>query len=114
MAKVGLMFLNGGEWRGQRIVSPAWVEASASAYSSFYDGDPVYGGRGSVGYSYGWWVQSNDYGSGAFAASGWGGQQLIVMPEHAMVVVLTGGSYWEAPAISPHQMMIRYVLPSLG
>jgi CubicO group peptidase (beta-lactamase class C family) len=92
-------------------VSPEWIEASASTYSPLPVAFIV---NGFVGYSYGWWVRSNEYGSGAYAASGWGGQQLIVMPEFDMVVVFTGGSYWEAPALNPHQMMIRYVLPALG
>jgi CubicO group peptidase (beta-lactamase class C family) len=112
MAKVGLMYLNGGMWRGQRVLSPAWVEASASAYSSFSEGDPVYGGYGSVGYSYGWWVKSGDYGPGAYDASGWGGQRIIVLPELDMVVALTGGAYWEPAFMTPHEIMVDYVLPS--
>jgi len=68
---------------------------------------------GFAGYSYGWWLKTEIYGAGAFAAEGWGGQALIVMPEFDALVVLTGGSYWESPLLSPHQMMETYVLPGL-
>jgi hypothetical protein len=27
--------------------------------------------------------------------------------------VLTGGSYWETPLLSPHRMMETYILPAL-
>jgi CubicO group peptidase (beta-lactamase class C family) len=112
MAKFGLMYLNGGVWSGQRILSPEWIDASASAHKTFSQWDAVYGGSGSVGYSYGWWVKSDDYGSGVYEAGGWGGQNIIILPGLDMVVVFTGGSYWERPLMSPHQMMLRYVLPS--
>ncbi|MCK7462155.1 MAG: beta-lactamase family protein [Sphingobacterium sp.] len=68
---------------------------------------------GFAGYSYGWWPKTGIYGAGAFAAEGWGGQALIVMPEFDALVVLTGGSYWESPLLSPHQMMEAYILPAL-
>jgi len=114
MAKFGLMYLNGGVWDGRRILSPEWVEASSSAYTAIPASDPHHGRNGFAGYSYGWWIKSDDYGRGVYEASGWGGQTITVFPELDMVVVFTGGSYWEAPALSPHEMMLRYVLPSVG
>ncbi len=104
--------LNVGVWNGQRILPPEWIEASASAHSAFSERDPDYGGQGSVGYSYGWWVKSGDYGPGAYEAAGWGGQRIIVLPELDMVVALTGGAYWEPAFMPPHEIMLRYVLPS--
>jgi CubicO group peptidase (beta-lactamase class C family) len=114
MARFGLMYLNGGVWNGQRILSPEWVEASSSAYTTIPTSDPHHGQNGFAGYSYGWWIKSDDYGRGVYEASGWGGQTITVFPELDMVVIFTGGSYWEAPALSPHQMILRYVLPSVG
>lgn len=35
------------------------------------------------------------------------------MPEFDMVVTLTGGSYWRAPSISPHRIVMDYVLPAV-
>jgi hypothetical protein len=31
-----------------------------------------------------------------------------------MVVVFTGGSYWQPPLLTPHEMITGYVLPSVG
>jgi hypothetical protein len=35
------------------------------------------------------------------------------MPELDAVVVFTGGSYWKSPLLSPHRMMVHYILPAL-
>lgn len=111
LARLGLMYLNGGVWNGRTLLPPEWVEASVSAYSPLPEsGDP---GAGTVGYGYGWWIQGREYGRGAFAALGWGGQELIVLPELDMVVVFTGGSYWQPALMEPHEMMVGYVLPSV-
>ena len=86
MAKFGLLYLNGGVWDGQRIVSQEWVDASTQIQA------PLTGG----GYGYQWWLRSYDYDSKSapcFFAAGWGGQRIHVFPELDMVVVFTGGSY---------------------
>ena len=106
MAKFGLLFLQNGYWNGEQIVSEEWVTLSATPQFHF-----TY--PGSRGYSYGWWPSSYEYGRGAYAASGWGGQEIIVMPEHDMIVVFTGGSYWGAPLLTTHEMMIGYIIPSI-
>ena len=106
---MGLLYLNGGSWNEQRLLSPEWVRASSSPHVPLRG----YADSGAAGYGYGWWILGAEYGRGAYAAWGWGGQKLIVLPEHDMVVLFTGGSYWEAPLLSPHQMMTGYVLPSI-
>jgi CubicO group peptidase (beta-lactamase class C family) len=111
LARVGLLYLNRGTWNGRRILSPEWIEVSASAYTRFSPSD--YPGTGTTGYGYGWWAHSDLYGRGAYAAWGWGGQGLVVMPELDMVVVFTGGSYWEPARLSPHEIMEISVLPSV-
>jgi CubicO group peptidase (beta-lactamase class C family) len=108
LARLGLLYLNGGRWGGHALVSSEWVEASGEAHSPLADS-----GSGVVGYSRGWWVLGGEYGRGAYAALGWGGQGLFVLPELDMVVVFTGGSYWQPPLLTPHEMMASYVLPSV-
>jgi CubicO group peptidase (beta-lactamase class C family) len=107
LAKLGRLFLQGGEWNGSRVLSPEWVQASAEPVF------PMQPWPGCAGYSYGWWPRSEAYGAGAFAAEGWGGQALIVMPELDAIVVFTGGSYWRPPLLSSHQMMANYILPAI-
>jgi len=105
MAKLGQLYLQDGMWNGERILSSKWVQSSASPAFTMAEW------MGHTGYSYGWWPKSSEYGAGAFAASGWGGQAIIVMPGFDMVAVFTGGSYWEDPLMSSHEMTVGFVLP---
>jgi CubicO group peptidase (beta-lactamase class C family) len=106
MAKLGALYLDGGVWNGQRIVSRAWVEASTQIHAT-----PRWGG----GYGYQWWLQTYDLGSErvhSFYAAGWGGQRISVFPDLDMVVVLTGGNYVdEDPA---DEIITRFILPAAG
>jgi CubicO group peptidase (beta-lactamase class C family) len=77
MAKLGLLYLNGGYWDGQQIVPAEWVKDSVS------DGVDANGGWH---YGYQWWLGP---GEGHFAAVGLGAQVIYVMPELDMVVVFT-------------------------
>jgi CubicO group peptidase (beta-lactamase class C family) len=112
MLKLGQLHLQQGVWNGERVLSSDWVQTAATPYYSFPYGFTGHL-EGLVGYSHGWWVRSADYGSGAFSASGWGDQAIIVMPDFDMVAVFTGGSYWEPPFLTSHEMMVGYVLPSV-
>ncbi len=70
MAKFGYLYLEGGDWNGQQIVPADWVEASVA----------------NSHYGYQWWRLSN----GGYAALGYGGQRIVVIPDLEMVVVITG------------------------
>ena len=70
MAKLGTLYLQGGVWEGRQIVPTEWVEASVA---------PAY-------YGYHWWRLS----SGGYAALGYGGQRIAVVPDLELVVVITG------------------------
>lgn len=59
MAKLGLLYLNGGEYQGQRILSKDWVQASLSSYSSNTLKDLGLNHVGEFrdwGYGYMWWA----------------------------------------------------------
>ncbi len=104
MAKFGLLYLNGGVWNGQRIVSQEWVEASTRPHAALTGG----------GYGYQWWLRSYDYGSKSapcFFAAGWGGQRIHVFPELDMVVVFTGGNYVGEEPVG--EIITRFVLPAV-
>jgi CubicO group peptidase (beta-lactamase class C family) len=105
MAKFGLLYLNGGLWKGQRIVSRAWVEASTRAHTP-----TSWGG----GYGYQWWLRTSEAGSqavDAFYAAGWGGQYIYVMPALDMVVVFTGGNYVQEEPVD--EIITRHILPAV-
>jgi CubicO group peptidase (beta-lactamase class C family) len=79
MARIGQMVLDGGTWNGRRVVSSQWLARSTSPRSGF---------TSPLGFRYGfyWWVAPQ---SGAFAASGHGGQYILVLPRERVVAVLT-------------------------
>jgi len=102
LLKVGQAYLDGGEWRGRRIVSPEWVARSteprirvspqttglsAEEFGEYY-------GEGEDAYA---WhlgkLQAGERTYRTYGASGNGGQLLIVAPELDMAVVFTGGNY---------------------
>jgi len=84
LAKIGQLYLKEGMWNGQSIVSDAWVKDSVSPHIAVGEGDWKYG--------YLWWLHS--FGTAqedvTWQARGFGGQNLIVIPEYNMVVVFTG------------------------
>lgn len=108
MAKFGYLYLNRGLWNGTRVLSEDWITASTARHT------PLDWGW-TDGYGYGWWTNTYETDGRlveTFFASGWGGQQISVVPGMEMVVVFTGGGYYEDPLLSPEQMMREYVLPA--
>ena len=91
MAKLGYLFLNDGRWDGQQVVSEAWVEAATS------------GAR----YGYQWWLKP----SGAYFATGVGGQEIWVLPDRDMVVVMTGASGGGGSGAWGDQLMSSHIIP---
>lgn len=82
MAKIGQLFLNGGVWNGNRIVSEKWVPDSTSEQSRWKQRDLPYG--------YLWWIDEQDNG---YAAMGDGGNIIYVSPDKNMVVASTSLFY---------------------
>lgn len=81
MLKVGQMVLNGGAFKGKRIVSEAWIRKSFKTYTRS-DYNPY-------NYGYMWWKKP----VGTFRvrfAWGYGGQYIFIVPELRAVVVMTG------------------------
>ena len=123
MLKFGLLYLKNGNWEGQQIIPADWVEKCKVPYSasnsSWFNNPiiPIPGDDGTIGrrgYGYTWWTHRLS-GSGQhvemFYASGYGGQQIFVIPELDAVLVFTGGNY---ARILPNMKIIkRYFLPAI-
>jgi len=86
LAKVGFLFLKNGMWEGKAIVSPDWVKASVTPRMTVQDEGQ------SWKYGFQWWLQW--YGKlperYAWAARGFGGQKLRVVPESELITVFSG------------------------
>lgn len=79
LARFGQLMLDDGRWGGREIVPAAWVKEATTAYSAT--------DHGSLGYGYLWWTLNPDvFGPGAALASGYGGQQIAVIPAKHLVV----------------------------
>ncbi len=83
MAKMGQLFLQGGKWNGQQIVSRQWVVESTALQIETLDEDNQH-------YGYQMWINNDRKGS--FAYNGMLGQNVFVYPDIDMVVVTNAGN----------------------
>lgn len=89
-ARFGYLYLRGGEWDGEQIVPEAWVD-----YARLPRPDtPNYGAH--------WWVWGTDtaeQSAYAFAAQGFNGQYIVVVPSADLVVVVLANDSGDAPDV---------------
>jgi CubicO group peptidase (beta-lactamase class C family) len=98
MARLGYLYLRGGEWEGRQVVSRAWVEAAVAPHEKVEE---------KLDYGYQWWVRPSIDG---YAALGLGGQMIAVIPGRDLVVVFTSRQGEAEPLF---QMIEDYILPSV-
>ena len=101
MAKFGLLYLNGGEWQGNQVLSSDWVSESLQPYSERIS----FGAAGSsslgsyfkdIGYGYQWW--SATAGEHRFDyAAGHGGSLIVLLHDLDMIIVTTADPLYELP-----------------
>jgi len=86
LARLGLLYLRHGEWRGRSIIPSEWVAQSTQAHSATRPGE---------GYGYLWWVDGFELPERSFSAQGALAKYLVVVPERDLVVVVL--NYQEFP-----------------
>ena len=99
MAKLGQLYLNGGTWNGQQIVSKAWIEESTKEHSRWDQMNLPYG--------YLWWLGDGEKQS--FAAMGDGGNAIYVLPEKDLVVSIIG--FFKPRAKDSIDLIETYIVP---
>ena len=101
MAKLGQLYVQGGIWNDNRIVSEGWVNQSTINH---LDSDIkfIYTTKPSDGYGYLWWVYD-----GYYIASGLHGQRVIVNPEQDYVLAFTSLDVTQSGANALHKMLIN-------
>jgi len=96
MAKFGQLYLQGGVWDGKQIVPAEWIEASVAPQVNAHGAASYYG--------YQWWVR----GSGTYAAHGYRGKRIFVIPDLEMVVVFTADLSGNAPSV----ILSNFIIPA--
>jgi CubicO group peptidase (beta-lactamase class C family) len=76
MAKFGYLYLNNGLWENQQIISSRWIKDSTRKHIST---------KRLLDYGYQWWTA----GASGYAAMGYGGQFIFVVPPKNIVAVFT-------------------------
>ena len=90
LARFGLLYLNGGMWNGERLVSEEWIEFVRTPAPATRDDGSFYGGQ--------WWLVPDDRADvpkDAYSTAGNRGQYVIVAPSHDLVIVRRGLDYGE-------------------
>jgi CubicO group peptidase (beta-lactamase class C family) len=106
--KLPQLMLNGGVWKGKRILSRSWVEKARS---------PRYRLNPSQQFGYFWNIADYPYRGRnvrATFAAGNGGQIFMEIPELDLVVGFTGGSYNDPSALIPQRQLVpEHILPAV-
>jgi CubicO group peptidase (beta-lactamase class C family) len=85
LARFGLLYLNGGVWNGERLISKEWIDFVRTAAPASNNTGGQYAGQF-------WLVPDNrsDVPSDAYATVGNRGQYTIIVPSHDLVIVRRG------------------------
>lgn len=102
MLKFAYLYLNNGTWDGEQIVPSDWVQLSSETLIAFTDYS---------GYSYQWWTYPTDIVN-VYAAVGYQGQFIFVVPELDLVVVFTSSIPPEEANVHP-ALIFDYIVPSV-
>lgn len=108
MAKLGQLFLDSGQWKGQQIISKHWM---IDATATFSGSEPA-----AEGYGYHWWTARYTVSGKQvriFFARGSGGQYIFVAPDFNAVVVFTSGNYPPLNQAAPVGMLVNIILPAM-
>jgi CubicO group peptidase (beta-lactamase class C family) len=97
--RIGQLYLEGGKWGAEQLISPDWVHISTRQHV-----------RGTLqdGYGYGWWIASPQM----YMGLGYRGQFLVIRPEENLVV-LFNSDLPEQDFYLPQRLMETFILPAL-
>lgn len=106
--KMGQVMLDGGTWKGKRILPRGFVDQAASGVCPL----------NKVTYGNLWWSTDFPYRNGKVKihwAGGNGGQGVIVIPDLDLVIGTFGGSYASRVGLVIQQVYAaRFILPAVG
>lgn len=113
MARFGLLYLRKGLWNDKQVIPRDWVEASFIQHVTFSGSRRPH----DVGYGYLWWIlepdPQGDRDHPIYAAKGYMGQYIFIIPEHDMIVVVTGGARSGRDMQAPVNFLFTDILPTV-
>jgi CubicO group peptidase (beta-lactamase class C family) len=111
-AKIGQLVLNKGVWEGRQIVSTEWI---AESIKPRLQATNMFGGLFYYGYQ--WWIGRtlvDDREIKWVAGQGLGGQRLIIVPDHDLVMMVTQGLYPSGrQGQATLDLLANFVLPAV-
>jgi CubicO group peptidase (beta-lactamase class C family) len=108
MQKFGLLYLNGGCWEGQQLLSRQWVSMSLTPWikSKPQLSEPNYGWY--------WWTDGFASRWNGHTANGWKGQRITVFRDKGVVVTMTGVIEDGSEGSVYTDLINRFVIPALS
>jgi CubicO group peptidase (beta-lactamase class C family) len=85
LARFGLLYLNGGVWNGERLISQDWIDFVRTPAPATAQTGNQYGGQ--------FWLvpdDRDDVPGDAYSTSGNRGQYTVIVPSHDLVIVRRG------------------------
>lgn len=93
LAKIGQLYMDDGVWRGTRLLPAGWARQATTRHVEHI----VPNNPNSPGYGYQWW-RYDRRNTEVWAGNGFGGQFLLVIPQHRIVAVANSWNVFGAPA----------------
>ena len=90
-AKIGLLYLQNGQWDNVQILDKDWVTATMSPDTEISESRRKFGFQ--------WWLVPYTGGeeNWIYSGSGYGGQFLLIVPEYSLVMVFNGWNIFDKP-----------------
>jgi hypothetical protein len=110
LARIGQLVLDGGRWHGRQIVPQEWLDTMLEPRFEIAQRPSGH----VVSYGLHWWIHDVD-GVRVWNASGYGGQNVLVMPSLDMVMVLTHDTAGEIDRrVDWPSLLTLFILPAAG
>ncbi|MEZ4949862.1 MAG: hypothetical protein R2784_10805 [Saprospiraceae bacterium] len=110
LLKFGELYLNGGTWNENQVLSESWKDESFKKYlilENTVDKNE---------YGYLWWhktYQVKNESIESIEARGAGGQYIFIIPSLDIVVAITSGNFRNGKTQQPELILENYILPFL-
>ena len=98
-------------WEGERLVPDGWVERSVTPWVADINPD---NGRKDSGYGYKWWILEDGEGDApkVYAAMGYGGQFLLVVPELELIGVFNAWNIFGQSSQATTRAFVDRIVPT--